>query len=155
MSFKLSEYSIELLASGKHRRLENARKFFPDAMFEECVIEREYQSIPPSPADWVGLGAIPFDAESLLLLLRLFQPGDLAFVSLTVETPSGLSRQYPYRVISYLMPGCSTLPFVLNQSDIAEWEEFAAFLKTAPSWNSQWFEVSRRYFLYGGSTEFN
>jgi hypothetical protein len=156
LKLQFSEFSIELLDQGKRRRLEYARQFFKGAMFDEFLIEREYEVIPPAPQAYSGFGALPSDAEDLLLLLRLFRPGDLAFVSLSVQEPgSQPSIQYPYRVISNLVPAFSTRPFVLNQSDITAWEEFAASLRAAPSWKSRWFEVSRRYFLYGGSTEFN
>jgi hypothetical protein len=151
---QFSDFSIELI--DKQSRLKYARNFFKDAMLGECLIERDYHSIPPAPNAYSGFGAIPNDAEDLLLLLRLFRPGDLAFVSASMEKPdSHPSKQYPYRVISDLVPNFSTRPFALNLADIVTWEAFAASLRAAPSWNSEWFEISRRYFLYGGSTEFN
>lgn len=152
----LSDFSIELL--DRPSKVNYAQEFFIEPMTDECIIERDYQSIPPAPVpeDYGEFGGIAWDAEDLLLLLRLFRPGDVAFASVSIQKPDKPARRlFPYRVISCLVPGCSTRPFILNQSDIAEWEEFAASLKTTPSWNSKWFEISRRYFLYGGSTEFN
>jgi hypothetical protein len=153
---RLSDFSVELL--DKPSKINYAQEFFIEPMVDECIIERDYQSIPPAPVseDYGEFGGIAWDAEDLLLLLRLFRPGDLAFASVSMQKPDKpAQRLFPYRVISCLVPGCSTRPFVLNKSDIPEWEEFAASLKATPSWRSKWFEISRRYFLYGGSTEFN
>jgi len=70
------------------------------------LIEREYDVIPPAPHAYSGFGALPNEAEDLLLLFRLFRPGDLAFVSLSMQKPdSQPSIQYPYRVISNLVSG--------------------------------------------------
>jgi hypothetical protein len=125
-------------------------------MFEDCLIEREYASIPAKAEAYSGFGSIPDDAEDLLLLLRLFSPGDLAFVSLVMQKPdSEPLTQFPYRVINDLVSAPSTRPFTINRSDISKWEEFAVSMKASSAWNSNWFEVSRRSFLYGGSTEFN
>jgi len=156
LKVRFSDFSIELLDQGKRRRLEYARQFFKCAMFGECLIEREYDVIPPAPHAYSGFGALPNEAEDLLLLFRLFRPGDLAFVSLSMQKPdSQPSIQYPYRVISNLVSGSSTRPFVFNQPDVAVWESFASSLKPSPSWNSPWFKVARRWFVYGGAKEFN
>jgi hypothetical protein len=96
LKLQFNDFSIELLAQGKHRRLEYARSFFKCAMFDECLIEREYDVIPPAPHAYSGFGAIPNDAEDLLLLLRLFRPGDLAFVSVGMHKPGSQPVvQYP------------------------------------------------------------
>jgi hypothetical protein len=151
---EFSDFSIELI--DKQNRLNYARNFFKDAMLGECLIEREYQSIPPAPYAYSGFGAIPNDAEDLLLLLRLFRPGDLAFVSVSIEKHgSPPAIQYPYRAISDLVSGASTRPFTLNESDIAPWEALTSSLKSLASWNSLWFKVARRWFIYGGAKEFN
>lgn len=155
LRLQFSDFSIEYLHQGNRRRLDNARKTFEDAMFGECLIEREYQSIPPMPEAYSGFGAIPNDAEDLLLLLRLFHPGDLAFVAVGVEKQgSSPARQYPHRVISNLV-NASTRPFTLNQAETSQWENFAASLRSSESWNANWFQVARRSFLYGGGKEFN
>src|SRR5262249_29618664 len=49
----------------------------------------------------------------------------------------------------------STQPSVLNREEMAQWEAFAASLKSADSWKADWFQVARRSVLYGGSKEFN
>jgi hypothetical protein len=156
LRLQFSNFSIELLDQGKRPRLEYARQFFRCAMFGECLIEREFDAIPPAPDAYSGFGTLPNEAEDLLLLLRLFRPGDLSFVSLSMQKPgSQPSIQYPYRVISNLVSGFSARPFIFNRPDVMAWEAFAPLLKSAASWNATWFKVARRWFLYGGAKEFN
>jgi hypothetical protein len=94
----------------------------------------------------------------MLLLLRLFRPGDLVFVAVQIEKMRhGELRRSPlkpYRVISGI-GGNSTRQFVLRKAEVSAWEEFASTLRSSASWSSPWFEVARRYFLYGSSDEFN
>lgn len=152
---QFSDFSIELI--DKQLRLRYARNFFKDAMLGECLIERDYESIPPAPVaeDYGEFGGIPWDAEDLLLLLRLFRPGDLAFVSLSMQKPCGhLTKLYPYRMISDASHN-STRPFRVDRSDVPSWEAFANSVRSSPAWNSSWFRVARRWFLYGGAKEFN
>ena len=149
---EFSDFSIEELNAA---RWEAAREFFPNAYRDEWVLRRDYTTIPPVEENWSGFGAIPFDVEDLLLLLRLYRPGDLAFAGMHIQTQKNSSRQYPYRVISELVSGYSTRPYRFNQADCHPWEAFEAPLRTSPQWASQWFNVSRRFFLYGGSKEFN
>jgi hypothetical protein len=146
-------FSIE--AIGTVRDLDAARRFFPEAMRDEWLLVRNYDAIPSAPEAWSGLGAIPNDVEDLLLLLRLYRPGDLAFVGFHVATPTTSSRQYPYRAISNLVSSHSTRPFRLNQVECASWEQFEAPLRMSPQWSSAWFEVCRRFLLYAGGKEFN
>jgi hypothetical protein len=49
----------------------------------------------------------------------------------------------------------STRQFKLNQAECDSWEQFEAPLRTSAQWNSTWFEVCRRFLLYGGGKEFN
>jgi hypothetical protein len=51
--------------------------------------------------------------------------------------------------------GESTRQFWLEQTDVPKWESFAASLRASASWKADWFKVSRRSSLYGGSKEFN
>ncbi|MGA8224379.1 MAG: hypothetical protein WB780_22225 [Candidatus Acidiferrales bacterium] len=146
-------FSIETIETV--RDLDAARRFFPEAMRDEWLLIRDYDAIPPAPEAWSGFGAIPNDVEDLLLLLRLYRPGDLAFVGFHVTTPTASSRQYPYRAISNLVSNHSTRPFRLNQAECASWEQFEAPLRMSPQWNSTWFEVCRRFLLYAGGKEFN
>jgi hypothetical protein len=135
-----------------------ARKFFPEAMQREWLLQRDYDAIPPLPAIAEGwpsrFGGIPFDVEDTLLLLRLYRPGDLAFVGMHIQTPTKSVDQYPYRAISPLVTD-STRLFQFRQTDCIEWERFAEPLKAAPQWGSSWFRVVRRCLLYAGGKEFN
>jgi hypothetical protein len=151
---QFSDFSIEHLHQANRSRLKYARKFFENAMIDECLIEREYEAIPPRAGDRTGFGAIIDEPEDLLLLLRLFRRGDLAFVAVSIESDNSMQTLYPYRVISNLVPE-SPLQFVLEQADVPAWESFAASLRSSASWRSDWFRTSRRSFLYGSSDEFN
>lgn len=49
----------------------------------------------------------------------------------------------------------SIRPFRLTQAESAAWEQFEAPLRASLQWDATWFKVCRRWFLYGGSKEFN
>lgn len=155
LRLQLSEFSVEYLAQGGQQRLRCARQFFPEAMLGECLIEREYESIPPLARDYVGLGAISEEPEDLLSSLRLYRPGDLAFIGVSIDKaghdPAVL---YPYRVISNLVTE-STRQFTFRREDVKPWEALDRTLRSSPSWRARWFKVARRAFLYGSSDEFN
>lgn len=152
---QFSDFSVEYLHQGNSRRLDYARQFFKDAQFEECLIERHYQSIPPLPQDWTGFGAIPNEPEDLLFLLRLFQPGDLAFSAVTIQDVKGkINTLYPNRVISNIVSE-STRQYTFRMDDVTKWESFAETLRASPSWDADWLKIARRSFIYGMSKEFN
>lgn len=136
-----------------------AREFFPDAMQEEWLLERNYAAIPPLPSvaeGWPGpFGGIAFEIEDTLLLLRLYRPGDLAFVSMNIQSQDSSAGQYPYRAISPLVGNGSLRPFKFSQTDCPQWERFATELRASPQWSSPWFRIARRCLLYAGGKEFN
>jgi len=150
---QFGDFSVEFL--GNQCRLKYARQFFCEAMIGECLIEREYQSIPRAPQELTGVEGILSDAEELLLLLRLFRPGDLAFVSVTVQghdsTPTKL---YPNRMILDSVHN-SPRPYRIDNADVPGWEPFVTSLKSSAAWKSTWFNMAKRWFLYGGAKEFN
>jgi len=150
---QFSDFALELL--GKQCRLNYARQFFCEAMIGECLMEREYQSIPRACDEISGVDAILADAEELLFLLRLSWPGDLAFISVTVqECDSTPTKLYPNRVILDSVHN-SPRPFRIDKADVQGWQPFVTSLKSSPAWRSTWFNVARRWFLYGGAKEFN
>jgi hypothetical protein len=158
LRLQFSDFFVESIAQGSHRSLQRAREFFPGAMYGDCFIERPYDTIPAKETH-TGVGAIENAPEELLLLFRLFHPGDLVFVAVAIEKvmPDGKVRSLvlqPYRVISGL-GGDSTRQFVFHKSEVTTWEAFAVELCSSPRWNSEWFKVARRCFLYGSSDEFN
>jgi len=150
---QFTSFSIERIATAGDLRA--ARQFFSEAMRDEWLLVRDYDAIPPLDEAWSGLGAIPNDVEDVLLLLQLYKSGDLAFVEVHVTTPTNSWRQYPYRAISNVVSNNSTRQFRFKQVGCASWEEFEEPLRTAPQWKSNWFEVCRRFLLYGGAKEFN
>lgn len=132
-----------------------AQRFFPNATRDEWLLRRHYIAIPAVDENWSGFGGIPNEVEDLLLLLRLYRPGDLAFVGVHIETPEKSGRQYPYYAISELVDGYSTRAFRFENSDLNLWETFEASLRQSPKWASSWFAAARRFLLYGGGKEFN
>jgi hypothetical protein len=150
---RFSDFSIEEISG--HSAWKSALEFFPEASRDEWILSRAYTSIPPITENWSGFGAIPSEIEDLLLLLRLFRPGDLAFAAMQLTTPTSKSRQYPYRAISPLVSSHSTRQYVMKQTECADWETFASSLSASAQWSSGWFSVCRRFLLYGGGKEFN
>jgi len=100
-------FLAEELKQGDVQKLRTAREFFSEASYGEWTAQRDYPSIPPVQGDSCGFGSIPSDVEDLLLLLRLYRPGNLAFVGLNIEKDGKRHKQYPYRAISSLV-GLST-----------------------------------------------
>lgn len=137
-------------------RFQEACQIFPRTRVSigDWVYEKHYSSLPPAPGPAPsGLGGIPEDTEDSLLLLRLFKSGDISFAQVSVRGANGsLYTQYPYRVISDIP---TVFPYGLRQGECPEWDVFADEVKSRPGWNSSWFMVARRYFLYGGAKQFN
>ncbi len=140
---------------GEYADFKAAQEYFPGAMRDEWMLKREYPTIPSAQEDWSGFGAIPGEIEDLLVLLRLFRPGDLAFAALKLEDSRSKWQQYPYRAISPLVSSSSLRPYVINQSECPTWGIFRGSLVARAGWKSGWFSVSRRFLLYGGGKEFN
>jgi hypothetical protein len=158
LRLQFSNFFVEGIAQGDHSSLERARKFFSAAMYGDCFIEWPYDRIPPKKTH-TGLGAIEDAPEELLLLFRLFHPGDVVFAAVAIEKamPDGQVQNLvlrPYRVISGI-GGDSTRQFVLSKAEVARWEGFATELRSSPCWKSEWFKLARHFFLYGSSDEFN
>jgi hypothetical protein len=150
---QFSTFLVEKISNGL--RCEDARKFFPEAYQNEWILTREYDAIPSTADGGIGYGDIPFDVEDMLLLLRLYKPGDVAFAAIRISTADGSVKQHPYRAISNLVSNHSLRPYLLKQEETADWETFESPIRTSPQWKSTWFQVCRRWFLYGGGKEFN
>jgi hypothetical protein len=149
------------IVQGDFRRLAWAKGVFGDSRLGfDWIYERIYGHVPRADprtrigfGDLPGLGDIPFQIEDDLLLLRLYQPGDITFSHVAVRRPSGeYSRQDPYRVTAYY-PSSHT--YRMEQADCTKWDRFAFDLSTHPNWGSQWFKSARRFFLYGCSKQFS
>jgi hypothetical protein len=118
------------------------------------LYERTYATIPAARtgSDPSGYGDIPYQAEDLLLALRLLQPGDITFVSQAMVGDDGNPMsQLPYRYFSAIS---STHPYHLATGQLPEVAEILRLLETAAA-SSTWFSVAKRFFLYGGAKEFN
>jgi hypothetical protein len=130
--------------------LDQARGIFPNATFGDCLYERQYSDFQP-PA--VGFGTIPEDVEDTLLLLRLYKPGDIAFVEVKVRRPdSTFGTQERYGATGDIT---SSLFYDFRLDSAAQWETFANQLRGSDGWNSDWFNIARHFFLYGGTKGFS
>jgi hypothetical protein len=125
-----------------------------DVNESDWLLEKSYAKLPLGPPGSAGVG-IQNDAEDLLLLLRLFKPGDLAFVKLAIIVPSGVPHvQFPYRAMNDLN-SYSSSGYKLEPGKCEEWRAFASQIRESQSWKSDWFATARRFFLSGGAKQFN
>jgi hypothetical protein len=131
-------------------------------------LQRVFSSTDVAPDDWVfeksyatvsaGITAspveIPDDVEDILLLLRLYKPGEVSFIRLAVILPGGNSYLHvPYRAMndlnSYSIP-----KFIFEPEEIQAWSIFAESIRSSESWRADWFVTARRFFLGGGAKPF-
>jgi len=127
--------------------LERAQQLFPKAwpLYEDWIYIQGYE-------DKNHWETIPFDVEDILLLLRLFKPGDLVFLQPCIENESGeLSCQLPYRVMANVH---SAHKYEFQSDECAVFNKFANEIKSLPNWSAIWFQTARRFFLYGGGKEY-
>jgi hypothetical protein len=125
-----------------------------DVNQDDWIFERLY-TVPPPGAPGSPVGGIPNDLENILLLFRLYKPGDISFVKQAITPPGGNTVvQFPYRAMNDLN-SYSALRFEFRSEECDTWKAFAKGISEGYSWNSEWFSVARRFFLYGGSKEFN
>jgi Apea-like HEPN len=121
---------------------------------DDWIFEKLY-AVPPHGPPGSPVGGIPNDLEDILLLFRLYKPGDISFVKQAITTPGGNTVvQFPYRAMNDLN-SYSALRFEFRSDECDSWKAFAKNVREGCSWNSDWFSVARRFFLYGGGKEFN
>jgi hypothetical protein len=81
---------VELRFEELRTRLKSA-----DVNQSDWLLEKTYKDRPGS-----ATGGIPEDIEDILLLLRIYKPGELAFVRQAVVQPDGQTNVLlPYRLI--------------------------------------------------------
>jgi hypothetical protein len=125
-----------------------------DVNQDDWILEKLYSTLPPG-APGSPVGGIPTDIEDLLLLLRLFRPGDVSFTKQAIIPPSGnVIVQFPYRAMNDLN-SYSLSRFRIEPEECKAWKAFADRLRQSQSWKSNWFTTARRFFLSGGAKEFN
>jgi hypothetical protein len=149
---RFRDFRIRRLSS--KGEIEDASRLFPGARIygTEWLYERVYQDSEVEKGAY-GFGRIPGDVEDTLLLLRLFRPGDVIFTKHSIREPSGeISVQYPQRISAEIT---TTSFFKFGQAECDEWDKFKSELMAGQSWQSAWFAIARRFFLYGGAKEFN
>lgn len=123
-----------------------------------------FSSVDVEQNDWIlekSYGAIdspvhrmPTDIEDILLLLRLFHAGEIAFIKLVIEVSGVPTVARPYRAMNDLN-GFSEPPFEIDAETCKSWQRFADSIRESRSWSSDWFATARRFFLSGGAKRFN
>jgi hypothetical protein len=73
-----------------------------DVNQDDWIFEKSYTQLPLGPPG-SPVGGIPSDIEDILLLLRLYKPGDISFIRQVIIPPSGNTLvQFPYRAMNDL-----------------------------------------------------
>lgn len=145
-----SNFTLRNIQQGDSDVLRRAQELFPGGhvSYGDWIYERSYEGIADD--QWER---IPVDTEEILLLLRLYKVGDLVFIQPCTQKPDGrLTTQLPYRVMSYILP---TRSFEMEAKECLLFDVFATDMRSQENWSSTWFQITRRFFLLGGSTEFN
>jgi hypothetical protein len=125
-----------------------------DVNQDDWILEKSYTLLPLGPPG-SPVGSIPNDIEDILLLLRLYKPGDISFIKQAIIPPSGNTLvQFPYRAMNDLN-SYSTLRFEATSEECESWKAFAVSIRESRSWSSDWFAAARRFFLSGGAKQFN
>lgn len=159
---KLTELQFDKFSITRidNRNYERLKEIFKSTFLKrqgQHFIERRYIELPGLTEDYEdpsGLGRIPYDSEDLMLLLRLFKTGDIVFVSAAVSTPeNGLLSQYQYPMAFSIYR--SPFHYKISEEDIPLFNEFFEDVPKWLGWNSSWFKIARRHFLWGGSKRFH
>jgi hypothetical protein len=116
----------------------------------DWIFEKSYEDLPDGPPG-SAVGGIPNDIEDVLLLLRLYKPGDISFVKLAIVLPNGDTQvEAPYRAMNDLNSYSST-KFEAMPEECSAWKAFADGIRQGQSWGSTWFATARQVFLSGGA----
>jgi hypothetical protein len=137
-------------------RFSELRELFSslDVDRDDWILEKSYNQLPPGPLGY-PVGGIPNDIESILLILRLYRPGDISFIKQAIIPPSGETLvQFPNRAMNDLNR-YSYPRFKAESAECESWKAFADGIRESQSWNSDWFTTARRFFLSGGAKPFN
>jgi Apea-like HEPN len=126
-----------------------------DVNQDDWILQKSYTHLPAGPLG-SAVGGIPNDIEDVLLLLRLFKPGDISFVKLAIVLPNGTTQvQSPYRAMNDLNSYSSSGHFEAAPEECEAWRAFADGIRQSQSWGSGWFAAARRFFLSGGAKQWN
>jgi hypothetical protein len=151
-SLDFGEFTIRLVGL----RFKDLREVFSsvDVNQDDWILEKSYTLLPlGTPGSPVG--GIPNDIEDILLLLRLYKPGDISFIKQAIIPPSGNTMvRFPYRAMNDLN-SYSILRFEATSEECESWKAFAVSIRESQSWSSDWFAAARRFFLSGGAKQFN
>src|SRR5580704_5130772 len=116
----------EFIISHVGLRFEQLRNVFSsrDVNQDDWILEKFYAELPPAPPAY-PLRGIQKDIEDILLLLRLYKSGDVAFVKQATTLPSGDPYlELPYRAMNDVN-SYSDLRLSLGSEDCRSWKIFA------------------------------
>lgn len=136
-------------------RFEELRKVLQSVDVDpgDRILEKSYAYLPLGPRGSPD-DAILIDIEDILLLLRLYHEGEIAFIRLVIAGPSGNLVIRPYRAMndlySYSLP-----KFEIEPEKCGPWKVFTDGIRESQSWGSEWFATARRFFLSGGAKPFD
>ena len=128
--FDFGEFTIDRVGL----RFEELREVFSsvDVNQDDWVLEKSYTHLPPGPPG-SPVGGIPSDIEDILLLLRLYKAGDIAFINQAIVPPSGNALvQFPYRAINDLN-SYSSQRFEVESKECQSWKAFADTIRESQS----------------------
>ena len=151
-SLDFGEFTIDRVGL----RFKELREVFSsvDVNQDDWILQKSYTLLPLGPPG-SPVGSIPNDIEDILLLLRLYNPGDISFIKLAIIPPNGNALvQFPYRAMNDLN-SYSPMLFNAESEECQPWNDFADGIRKSQSWNSDWFGAARRFFLCGGAKQFN
>lgn len=89
-----------------------------------------------------------------MLLLRLYNVGEIAFIKLAIDASGVPNVARPNRAMNDLN-SYSSPRFEISSARSESWKVFADSIRASPSWSSEWFATARRFFLSGGAKRFN
>ncbi len=120
-SLDFGEFTIGLVGP----RFTELREVFEsvDVGLGDWILEKPYIEAPLG-ASGDAYDGIPADIEDLLVLLRLYQVGDIAFVKLAIYGPHGTRPALPYRAMNDLN-NYSPLRFEIAPEKCRSWKSFA------------------------------
>jgi len=126
-----------------------------DVNQDDWILEKSYTQLPLGPPG-SPVGGIPNDVEDILILFRLYKPGDISFIKQAIILPSGAPNvQFPYRAMNDLNSYClPRFQFKVDSAECQSWRTFADSIRESQSWSSDWFSAARRFFLSGGAKPF-
>ena len=144
-SIVFPDFQIHRVTSRKYNHY---KEIFHNGLYrngDQYVLERDYNTS--------SLEIISTQSEDLMFLLRLFKKGDLVFIQQMINgKDDDLLSQYPYPIVfsNYHSPH----HYKISSCDTVAFDGFSKKLLSSSGWGAPWFQIARRFFLWGTTKEF-